>query len=512
MGYQSIQLKLPTSYSDQELKQAIAHQLRISDFTFQIENKSLDARKRSDIHWLLKVGVHSDQIQGSEENKRPGLQIEYKRRNKKVIVTGSGPAGFFAAYVLQKAGFETILIERGADVEKRAKGIDHFETSGIFDPLSNYSFGEGGAGTFSDGKLTSRSKHISDEREFVLQTYAEAGAPQEILYMAHPHVGSDNLKVVVSNLRKTYKLAGGKIIFETMVEDMTVKSGHVTEAKSRSEIYPGDYFIFAPGHSSYETYRMLMNRGVAFRTKNFAIGSRAEHQQKEINRGQWGVPSLAGVKAAEYRLTSQADGKHPVYSFCMCPGGKVVPAASYGHVNLVNGMSDYLRNGQFSNAGCVAGIHPDELAGRKLTPLEALQIVEDLEHSFYQFSGGFIAPFCSIKDFLSGKDPKSIPSTSYPLGLKPARLWEMLPKPVVQSMREGLKDFNRQLRGYENGILLGLESKTSSPIQVLREPNGLCTGFENLFICGEGSGYTGGIISSAADGMKTAVKIIEKEH
>ncbi|MEI6899183.1 MAG: FAD-dependent monooxygenase [Bacteroidota bacterium] len=460
----------------------------------------------------MKVGVHSVQIQGGEQTDLSELQIDYKKRNKRVVVTGSGPAGFFAAFVLQKAGFETILIERGAEVAKRARGIDHFEKSGVFDPLSNYSFGEGGAGTFSDGKLTSRSKHISTEREFILQTYADAGAPREILYMAHPHIGSDNLKIVVNNLRQAYKLVGGEILFETMVEDMEVKNRIVTEAKSGSDNFPGDYFIFAPGHSSNETYRMLINRGVTFRTKNFAIGSRAEHLQQEINRGQWGVPSLTGVKAAEYRLTSQADGKHSVYSFCMCPGGKVVPAASYGHVNIVNGMSDYLRNGQFSNAGCVAGIHPDELAGRTVTPLEAIQVLEEFEQSFYQFSGGFKSPFCSIRDFLSAKEPKVIPSSSYPLGLKPARLWEMLPKPVVKSMREGLKDFSRQLRGYENGILLGLESKTSSPIQVFREPNGLSTGFDNLFICGEGSGYAGGIISSAADGIKTALKIIEKEH
>jgi uncharacterized FAD-dependent dehydrogenase len=277
------------------------------------------------------------------------------------------------------------------------------------------------------------------------------------------------------------------------------------------ESIPGDYFIMAPGHSAYETYRMLINRGVQFRTKNFAIGSRAEHRQSIINLSQWGIDHLDGVKAAEYRLTSEADGKHSVYSFCMCPGGMVVPAATYNNLNIVNGMSNYRRNGKFANAGCVAGIHPDQLAGREVTPLEALQWLEDLERSFYDFSGGFSAPFCSISDFINGTEPRSIPETSYPLGLKPAPLWNMLPAVVTNAMREGLKDFDRRLRGYGNGILLGLESKTSSPIQVLREKNGLCTGFDNLFLVGEGSGYAGGIVSSAADGIKVAMGILERE-
>jgi uncharacterized FAD-dependent dehydrogenase len=189
----------------------------------------------------------------------------------------------------------------------------------------------------------------------------------------------------------------------------------------------------------------------------------------------------------------------------------VVPAATYSHLNIVNGMSNYRRNAQFANAGCVAGIHPDQLAGRQVTPLEALQWLEDLEHSFYEYSGGYSAPFCTIRDFINSTEPKTIPQTSYPLGLKPAPLWNMLPAVVTTALREGLKDFDHRLRGYTNGILLGLESKTSSPIQVLREQNGLCSGFENLFIAGEGSGYAGGIVSSAADGIKIAMQIIGKE-
>jgi uncharacterized FAD-dependent dehydrogenase len=254
---------------------------------------------------------------------------------------------------------------------------------------------------------------------------------------------------------------------------------------------------------------MLIDRGVSFRTKNFAIGCRAEHCQEAINQAQWGIGQLKGVKAAEYRLTSEGDGKHPVYSFCMCPGGMVVPAAPVAGINIVNGMSNYRRNGKFANAGFVAGIHPDQLAGRTVSPLDALLWLEALEQRFYEFSGGYSAPFCTIEGFLEERMADAIPDTSYPLGLKPAPLWDLLPQVVVNAMKEGLRDFNKRLRGYQNGILLGLESKTSSPIQVIRETNGLCTGFENLFLAGEGSGYAGGIVSSAADGIRIAMRIAE---
>ena len=314
----------------------------------------------------------------------------------------------------------------------------------------------------------------------------------------------------MKNLRNQYQESGGEIRFETTLTDLMIRQGRVVEAVAGGGTLTADYFIVAPGHSAYQTYRMMIGHGVGFRTKNFAIGCRAEHRQEEISLAQWGIEKLAGVKAAEYRLTSGADGNHPVYSFCMCPGGIVVPAATCQDVNIVNGMSNYRRNGQFANAGCVAGIHPDQLAGRLVTPLEALGWLENLERSFFEFSNGFQAPFCSINDFINSTEPRRIPETSYPMGLKPAPLWNMLPPVVTHALREGLKDFNQRLRGYGNGILLGLESKTSSPIQALREKNGLCTGFENLFIAGEGSGYAGGIVSSAADGIKIAMHIVEK--
>lgn len=511
MGYKLLELKIPLNFSEAELSERIRRETGTSVFGFEVLSKSLDARKKSNIVWLMRVLVNSPDLKGVRPPEPPVLEIVRKDRNRRILVLGSGPAGFFAAYVLQKAGFSTILIERGTSVRKRNQGILYFEKTGRFNPQSNYSFGEGGAGTFSDGKLTSRSKHISRERAFVLSTYVEAGAPAEITWLAHPHVGTDFLKKIVENMRKKYIAEGGEVHFETMLTDLSVKNGRVVAAvTSRGEI-EADYFILAPGHSSYETFRMLMGRGVGFHPKNFALGSRAEHPQALINVAQWGVEHLEGLKAAEYRLTSAADGRHSVYSFCMCPGGVVVPAASYPDTNVVNGMSYYRRAGKYANAACVAGVNLRQLAGQNLSALECIDWLEALEKRFYDYTGSFKAPFCSIRDFIDQRPPESIPPSSYPLGLRPAPLWELLPPAVSAAMREGLIDFSRKINGYSNGILIGLESKTSSPIQSDRQDNGLCTGFSNLFIVGEGSGYAGGIVSSAADGIKVAMGIIGNE-
>lgn len=508
MGCSIIDIKVPTPYNEELLRKIIGGSLRIRNFSYQIENKSLDARNKNRIHWVMRVAVVSNELKGKEVPRVESLNIPYRKRKEEILVVGSGPAGFFCAFVLQQAGCNTTLIERGSEVLKRSRSILNFERNAEFDPMNNYAFGEGGAGTFSDGKLTSRSKHISKERQFILESYIAAGAPEEIAYLTYPHLGTDNLKKIVKNLRNEYENIGGRMLFETMLEDIRMKDGKVTEAITSAGIIPLDALFIAPGHSAYETYRMLMRRGVAFRTKNFAIGSRMEHPQETINLAQWGKAKLPGVKAAEYRLTSPGDGKHQVYSFCMCPGGMVVPATAYAGSNIVNGMSYYKRDGRFANAACVAGIHPDELAGREVSPEEALDQLEKIEQYFYQYSNSYMSPACSISDFIDGRNRSSAFESSYPLGLKPAPLWDMLPANVVQAMRAGLIDFTRKMQGFETGNLIGLESKTSSPIQVIRAQGGLCSGFENLYLIGEGSGYAGGIISSAADGVKAGMGII----
>lgn len=510
MGYKEITVKLPSDYSPEQLETLVAKAEGLQDFSVQVVQQSLDARNKRNIHWLVQLLVLSPEIRGEEPPALPRLHIPCRKRNEKALVVGSGPAGFFAALVLQRAGFETTLIERGAEVRKREEGIRAFEQSGVFDPLGNYAFGEGGAGTFSDGKLTSRTKNISLEKAFILESYIQAGAPPEIGYLAHPHLGSDNLKKIVRELRQEFIRLGGTMRFETMLTDLVVQNNRVVSALTDQGIIEADYFVLAPGHSAHETYRMLIGKGVGFRAKNFAIGCRVEHPQAIINRAQWGREDLPGVKAAEYRLTSKGDGRLPVYTFCMCPGGVVVPATAYADTNIVNGMSLYNRDGQFANAACVAGVNLQQLLGREVSALEALDWLGALEQDFFHYGKGYRAPCCRIEDFIHCRGPKGAQAgvqSSYPLGLMAAPLWELLPSAISASLRAGLKEFCRKIKGFETGIILGLESKTSSPIQVLREADGRCSGFENLYLVGEGSGYAGGIISSGTNGIKAAMHI-----
>lgn len=505
MGHKIIQLKLPTDYSEKELRKAIFKNLGLKDFSFQLIKKSLDARNKKSPFWLLNLAVSSSQLKGEDYLGADPLEIPYKKRKEKVLVVGSGPAGFFAAHVLQLAGYRVTIVERGSAVDKRSRAIETLETTGNFSSKNNYAFGEGGAGTFSDGKLTSRSKHISEERRFILSEYVKAGAPEEILYLSHPHIGTDNLKIVVANLRKQFEENGGLFLFDTQLEDIEVKGNRVTKIVCNSGEIEADHLIFATGHSAYDTYRMLLKRGVQFRKKNFAIGHRIEHSQKLINRAQWGREELPGVKAAEYRLTYKTKSGLPVYSFCMCPGGTVVPAAAFEQKSVVNGMSYYLRDGDFSNAGCVVGVHPDLLLGHESSPLEILDWMDDLEEKFFAISNNYVIPANRAYDYIKRAESKELPRTSYPLGLQNADLYNMVPELVSKALAEGLEDFSRKIHGFERGVLMGLENKTSSPLQVIREKDGRCEGFKNLYFVGEGSGYAGGIISSAADGVKCAM-------
>ncbi len=510
MGFREITLQLPTDYSDDYLKAAVRKQLGIREFSWQIEAKSLDARKKSNIHWLIRAGVLSDELSGGEPFDYPSLEIPWKARKTRAVVVGSGPAGFFAALVLQKAGFNTVLIERGSKVARRVDSIQNFENTGIFDPVNNYAFGEGGAGTFSDGKLTSRTKKIAREKQFILSSYIRAGAPKEIEYLAHPHLGTDNLRRIVLNLRKEFEDLGGEMRFETELKDVQINNGTVVAAITSAGDIPAEIVVIAPGHSAHETYRMLIQNKVQFRTKNFAIGCRIEHPQELINTAQWGQASLPGVKAAEYRLTARGSDKTlPVYTFCMCPGGMVVPATAYAEANIVNGMSRYKRNGRFANAACVAGLNLESLLGREVEPLEALDWLSNLERRFYEYGKGYRAPFASISGFINRKVASGSVESSYPLGLTAAPLWDLLPVEISTSIASGLMQFSRKLKGFDTGMIMGLESKTSSPVQALRDDERRCLGFSNLYLAGEGSGWSGGIISSGVDGIKTAMAIIQ---
>ncbi len=502
-----INASMPPSYSEAELKNIVADILKSDDFYYRIKRKSLDARKKSDIHWEMAVEVSDFPFKNESS-----FDIPHIRTNKKIIIAGCGPAGFFAAYVLQLAGFRTVVIEKGKPVDQRAQDIDFLENEGVFNKNSNYAYGEGGAGTFSDGKLTSRSKQINSERDFILETYVKGGAPEEILWLSKPHVGSDNLKRVIPNLRKMYESAGGKIIFSSEVTDIKKSGSKVLSVITDTGEIDGDYFIFAIGHSSFETYRMLMRNGVPFKGKIFALGSRVEHFQKDINLSQWGKESIQGLKAAEYKLTFKGDSNFfPVYSFCMCPGGRIVPSSGSSGTSVVNGMSNYLRNSKYANSAIVTAFSIESLLRKDMSPSEIIDWLEKLEQKFFDLKKNYSVPAINIDDFIKGKISGKKLVSSYRQGFFSYPLFELFPKKVSTSIRNGFEFFSRQIRCFPEGVMLGLESKTSSPIQVIRETNLTVASFDNLYIAGEGSGWSGGIISSGADGIRVAKSIINSE-
>ncbi len=493
-------LAMPTAYTPEELTKAV--QKKIGTLPYRIAKQSLDCRKKSRIHWVVQIEM-LDKLNPLTDAK-PCFPKNVKNP-KSVTIIGSGPAGIFSAIVLAEAGFPVTLLERGHHIEQRKQAISEFEQGKQFCEQGNYAFGEGGAGAFSDGKLTSRSKNISAEREFVHQAYIEARAPQEIAYLAHPHVGSDILFAVTKSLRKRFQEAGGTIIFDSKAENFRQKGKEWLIDFSGGQL-SSSYIIAAPGHSARDTLKAIIRCGIPFQPKAFALGMRAEHPQQLINQSQWGQTHLAGIKAAEYRLTANGG----VYSFCMCPGGRIIQAAPFDDVNIVNGMSLYARDGRWANAAVVATYNPLEDCQQNADALTILEWLTDLERKF-KTNFGFQAPCISIQDFIQGKSTRHLPKeSSYLLGMTPFDPWDYLPKSILPRLKDGLSDFCRKLKGYETGFLLGLESKTSSPIQALRDDNGESLGCQGFYVVGEASGRAGGIVSSAADGIKAALSIIKK--
>lgn len=431
----------------------------------------------------------------------PPVFQDVHEAKRQAIIIGAGPAGLFAALTLIEHGIKPIIYERGKEVSERKKDIALLNRNEGLNPESNYCFGEGGAGTFSDGKLFSRSKKRGNMQR-VMELFHYFGAPDTVLYEAHAHIGSDKLPAIIKRMRECIIEHGGEIHFETCVKSLKNLSGETGPLAVPT--------ILSIGHSAHDTYRMLAAEGVTLETKGFAMGVRAEHPQELINKLMYHSSNVEFVGNASYSLVTQVDGRG-VYSFCMCPGGHIVPAGSEAGSCVVNGMSASHRNSPYANSGMVVQINPEDIPGDD--SLRGLAFQEELERLAFEHGGPQAqAPAQRMKDFVEGKESKTLPPCSYLPGLVASRLDQWLPPHIGKRLQQGFRDFNKKYPGFltNDAVIVGVESRSSSAVRIPRDPETLqSVSTPLLYPCGEGAGYAGGITSSALDGINAALKIAE---
>ncbi|HHU75238.1 MAG TPA: FAD-dependent oxidoreductase [Clostridiales bacterium] len=518
------QIKLPIKHTEQELRKAIGKALKISPDRieeYRIIKKSIDARKKEDIKFIytidLKVSGKNNIKENEEEirkhSKNPNVSIiepsHYSfipsgtsKLDERPIIVGMGPAGLFCALLLARHGYQPILMERGASIPERVESVEHFWKSNELNPENNVPFGEGGAGTFSDGKLNSMVKDVSNRFRLVLETFVEYGAPSEILYLNKPHIGTDQLRSVVVNMRKEIIRLGGEIRFHTKLTDLMIENGGLQAIEvNHNEIIPCKILIAAIGHSARDTFAMFLNRGLSLSPKPFAIGLRIQHRQDQISKTQYGDQYIH-LPPADYKLTHQTKTGRGVYSFCMCPGGFVVNASSEkGHL-VVNGMSNHARDEENANSAIVVTVKPEDFGSSD--PLGGIAFQRKWEKLAYETGKGSI-PIQLYGDLLRNKESVTLGS------IKPiikgqyrlANLHHCLPKPVLEAVIEGIEAFDKKINGFadEEAILAGVESRTSSPVRIHRNEQ-YESNIRGIYPCGEGAGYAGGITSAAIDGIR----------
>lgn len=511
-------IRLPIGYTEEDLNKAVLKKLNTLKqnlVSVKLLSRSIDARYKNNILYVIGVAVEVKSSKGirAEEYSLPPTSIKelgYKpiSTDKKVVVVGSGPAGLYAALTLAELGFKPLIIERGGSVEERVEKINILRTKGILDTKTNVQFGEGGAGTFSDGKLNSG---ISKEyTSVVFGELVRAGAPEDITYESAPHIGTDELRKVVKNMRERLRDLGATLLTHAQLTDIKVVDNKVTEitinGTRKEEI---DYLVLAIGQSAEDTVEMLSKRGVIMTPKAFSLGVRIEHPQSFINRAQYGE-AASKLPPADYKLSTHISNGRGVYTFCMCPGGEVVCSSCEDGTIITNGMSNRARDGEYANSAVLVSVTPQDFDGSLFGGFKARKALE--RAAFNKAGGGFRAPAQYYKDFLSNKASLGDITSSYLPSVSAVNLNELLPRYISDGLKEGIETFGRKIKGFndENALLIAPETHSSSPIRIERGESGECN-VCGIYPCGEGAGYAGGITSSAVDGIKTAIKIYQKE-